>query len=149
MKAQIFLVIFSILIIVNYSSAEALECFVCNSYSDSRCADKEPNKALIQKCDMLSSGGTKYTMCRKTVQTIEFGVNGLPPETRVIRTCGYDESNYKGRCYQRGGFGGRQEVCSCLTNHCNAATPIFEKAPHLILMLLCIIGSAVRTFVGN
>lgn len=58
------------------TGAEALECFVCNSYSDSRCADKEPNKALIQKCDMLSSGGTKYTMCRKTVQTIEFGVNG-------------------------------------------------------------------------
>ncbi|KAK0179093.1 hypothetical protein PV327_007916 [Microctonus hyperodae] len=56
--------------------AEALECYVCNSYSDSRCADKEPNKALIQKCDMLSSGGTKYTMCRKTVQSIEFGVNG-------------------------------------------------------------------------
>lgn len=73
----------------------------------------------------------------------------VPPEIRTIRTCGYDESNYKGRCYQRGGFGGRQEVCSCLTDRCNSATTILDKAPHFILMLVCIIGSAVRTLVGN
>lgn len=73
----------------------------------------------------------------------------VPPETRVIRTCGYDESNYKGRCYQRGGFGGRQEVCSCLTDKCNSATTVFNKTPQFILMLICIIGTAARTFIGN
>jgi hypothetical protein len=26
-----------------------------------------------------------------------------------------------GRCYQRAGFGGRQEVCSCEEDFCNSA----------------------------
>ncbi|XP_034934793.1 uncharacterized protein [Chelonus insularis] len=149
MKAQTLVVIWSACLILGYSGVDALECYVCNSYIDSRCAEDKPHESLIQKCEMLASGGTKFTMCRKTVQSIEFPVNGLPPEVRVIRTCGYDESNYKGRCYQRGGFGGRQEVCSCLTDRCNAATSIIDKTAHFVLMLMCIIGTAVRTFVSN
>jgi hypothetical protein len=45
----------------------------------------------------------------------------VPPDSRVIRGCGWDDSNYKGKCYQRSGFGGRQEVCACYEDECNGA----------------------------
>nr|CAD7433584.1 unnamed protein product [Timema monikensis] len=54
-----------------------------------------------------------------------------PPDDRTIRGCGWDDSTYKGRCYQRSGFGGRQEVCSCLTDNCNGA-PHVGTMPFLL-----------------
>ncbi|XP_011314694.1 uncharacterized protein [Fopius arisanus] len=149
MKAHIVIAICTACVFLGQSGVNALECYVCNSHEDTRCARPVPPDELLRSCDNLGPGGTKYTMCRKTVQSIEFGVNGLVPETRVIRTCGYDESNYKGRCYQRGGFGGRQEVCSCLTDKCNGATTIMNKSAHFILMFLCVVATAYRSFVGN
>ncbi|XP_039281277.1 uncharacterized protein LOC111057717 [Nilaparvata lugens] len=98
-----------------------IKCFQCNSHNDSRCAQEKPPEDLMKDCSELDDATKKYSMCRKITQTIEFEVNGLQPDSRVIRSCGWDESNYKGRCYQRSGFGGRQEVCSCLTDLCNAA----------------------------
>ncbi|KOC65615.1 hypothetical protein WH47_01650 [Habropoda laboriosa] len=86
-------------------------------------------------------------MCRKITQVIEFSVNGLPPDTRVIRGCGWYESNYKGKCYQRSGFGGRQEVCSCLTDYCNTATP--NVLPPIPLILSCIFGSVLVALIRN
>ncbi|KMQ91358.1 hypothetical protein RF55_8793 [Lasius niger] len=80
----------------------------CNSRNNSQCADLVPPETMKIDCSELRDGA-KYTMCRKITQIIEFSVNGLPPDTRVIRGCGWDESNYKGKCYQRSGFGGRQE----------------------------------------
>ncbi|CAH2984281.1 unnamed protein product [Chilo suppressalis] len=34
-------------------------------------------------------------MCRKISQVVEFEMNGMPPDSRVIRGCGWDESSYK------------------------------------------------------
>lgn len=48
----------------------------------------------------------------------------MEPDTRVIRLCGWDDSSYKGRCYQRAGFGGRQEVCACYEDECNNASSL-------------------------
>ncbi|EEB17548.1 conserved hypothetical protein [Pediculus humanus corporis] len=79
-----------------------------------------PPESLQKDCQEHTEGA-KYTMCRKITQSIDFEVNGLQPDSRIIRSCGWDESSYKGRCYQRSGFGGRQEVCSCLTDLCNDA----------------------------
>lgn len=45
----------------------------------------------------------------------------VEPDHRIIRSCGYDTSNYVGKCYQRAGFGGRQEVCTCENDLCNSA----------------------------
>lgn len=47
--------------------------------------------------------------------------SAVPADTRIIRGCGWDDSNYKNKCYQRSGFGGRQEVCACESDNCNAA----------------------------
>ncbi|XP_058790422.1 uncharacterized protein LOC131663792 isoform X2 [Phymastichus coffea] len=115
------------------SSVEALRCFECNSHIDSRCADDNPPDALKKDCSEHVEG-SKYTMCRKIKQVIEFSVNGLPADTRIIRSCGWDESNYKGKCYQRGGFGGRQEVCSCTSDFCNGVPSRFLSQ---ILYLIC------------
>ncbi|EAT37771.1 AAEL010260-PA [Aedes aegypti] len=102
---------------------DAIRCFTCNSADDSMCSyDKPPNDMMVD-CD-THKDGNKYTFCRKIVQSIEFSVNNLPPDTRIIRGCGWDESSYKGKCYQRSGFGGRQEVCACYEDGCNGASSV-------------------------
>ncbi|GBP08945.1 hypothetical protein EVAR_78316_1 [Eumeta japonica] len=103
----------------------AITCYQCNSHNDSRCLMDNLPESLKQPC------GSRYTMCRKISQVVEFEMNGMPPDSRVIRGCGWDDRQYKvrerdwtleGLCYQRSGFGGRQEVCSCLEDGCNSAT---------------------------
>ncbi|XP_020281764.1 uncharacterized protein LOC109853774 [Pseudomyrmex gracilis] len=120
------------------SGVNARQCYQCNSRNNSQCADLIPPDSMKIDCSDLKDGA-KYTLCRKITQVIEFSVNGLPPDTRVIRGCGWDESAYKTKCYQRSGFGGRQEVCSCTSDFCNAATP----GPGISTTTLSIIFSSV------
>ncbi|XP_077290887.1 uncharacterized protein LOC143914508 [Arctopsyche grandis] len=110
----------AVILFVLQRPVSGLQCYSCNSHNDSRCAGLKLPEAMKKDCATLEQGN-KHTMCRKITQVIEFEVNGLPPDSRVIRGCGWDESNYKGRCYQRSGFGGRQEVCSCTDDYCNSA----------------------------
>ncbi|KAL6433798.1 hypothetical protein ACFW04_005794 [Cataglyphis niger] len=135
-----------ILLFLCYSGVDAIQCYQCNSRNNSQCADLIPPDTMKMDCSDLRDGA-KYTMCRKITQVIEFSVNGLPPNTRVIRGCGWDESNYKGKCYQRSGFGGRQEVCSCLNDYCNAATPGILVPQRLILS--CALISMLLAFSRN
>lgn len=64
----------------------------------------------------------------------------MPPDSRVIRGCGYDDTSYKGRCYQRSGFGGRQEVCACYEDNCNAASSISLGFSAICAALLIVYG---------
>ncbi|XP_028029301.1 uncharacterized protein LOC114242372 [Bombyx mandarina] len=110
---------------------QAIVCYQCNSHNDSRCIMEDLPDTLRQPCKSTD------TMCRKISQVVEFEMNGMPPDNRVIRGCGWDESNYKGRCYQRSGFGGRQEVCSCLTDGCNSASlPVMGTTVMLLTLAL-------------
>lgn len=60
----------------------------------------------------------------------------VPPDTRIIRSCGFEKGNYENRCYQRSGFGGRQEVCACDSqNLCNDATKVQKGTFGLILAI--------------
>lgn len=122
--SNIFLLVSGVLCVLLCFIAQttALECYECNSYNDSRCADDVPPDAMKTDCNKKQNKDRNpYILCRKIKQIIEFEVNGLPPDTRIIRTCGWDDSTYKNRCYQRSGFGGRQEVCACETDLCNGA----------------------------
>lgn len=56
----------------------------------------------------------------------------------MIRTCGYEDSNYANRCYQRSGFGGRQEVCACQSDFCNGGSTL--AASTFIAVVLTIIA---------
>lgn len=135
-----------ILLLLCHGGADAMLCYQCNSRNNSQCADLMPPDTMKIDCANLKDGA-KYTMCRKITQVIEFSVNGLPPDTRVIRGCGWDETNYKGKCYQRSGFGGRQEVCSCLSDYCNAAKPGPDIMPlQYLLIISCALISVPLTF---
>nr|AGM32963.1 hypothetical protein [Coptotermes formosanus] len=114
--------IFTVLLVYVHTGL-AISCYDCNSHNDSRCKPDPPPDDLKKDCADLARGVT-YTMCRKIVQHIDFEVNGNPPEVRVIRGCGWDESQYVDKCYQRSGFGGRQEVCSCRKEYCNNSVAV-------------------------
>lgn len=110
-----------IVLVLLIHGGNAIRCFECNSHENAECANDIPPDKYYKNCDDYK-GIHNYTFCRKIKQVIEFSVNSLPPDTRTIRGCGYDDSNYKGRCYQRSGFGGRQEVCACYEDYCNGAS---------------------------
>jgi len=60
----------------------------------------------------------------------------LKTEERVIRTCGWDASKYVGECYYKAGYGGRQDVCTCNTDNCNASTSLGVTLSLLVGMAL-------------
>uniref|UniRef100_A0A1B6DU84 Uncharacterized protein n=1 Tax=Clastoptera arizonana TaxID=38151 RepID=A0A1B6DU84_9HEMI len=127
-----------ILLTFSFDSGLAIKCFECNSHNDTRCAAEKVAPELEKDCSLMTApNNAKYTMCRKIIQTIEFEVNGLQPDSRVIRGCGWDDSNYKNKCYQRSGFGGRQEVCSCSTDLCNSSSTL--KALSVIFLTLTVL----------
>lgn len=66
----------------------------------------------------------------------------VPPDTRTIRTCGFEEGNYKNKCYQRSGFGGRQEVCACDTPYCNEGAATKATFGVLLAALVVLIARA-------
>jgi len=109
-----------------------LMCYECNSHNDTRCAMEDLPDELIKPC--AHREGKPFSLCRKIKQIIEFEVNGLPPDNRVIRGCGWDDSTYKNRCYHRSGFGGRQEVCACDADKCNGSSTIYASVSLLLGM---------------
>jgi hypothetical protein len=111
----------AVILVLLVNEGSAIRCFECNSYNDTRCAHDKPPQDLSVECGNHHRGVT-YTFCRKIKQVIEFSVNQLPADTRIIRGCGWDDSAYKDKCYQRSGFGGRQEVCACPKDDCNSST---------------------------
>ncbi|RZC41883.1 hypothetical protein BDFB_001681 [Asbolus verrucosus] len=118
--------------------ASAHAQFTCNSYIDKRCIGDEAHKLVDEmntKCEGTPPNGSEYKLCRKIKQVIDFEVNGLKPESRIIRTCGWDNSNYMNKCYQRSGFGGRQEVCACEGDGCNSGTSFYASVSLLIGLL--------------
>lgn len=64
----------------------------------------------------------------------------VPPDTRTIRSCAFEEGKYKNTCYQRSGFGGRQEVCACSTDLCNGAATF--KATFGVLLAAIVVFAA-------
>uniref|UniRef100_T1HC87 Protein sleepless n=1 Tax=Rhodnius prolixus TaxID=13249 RepID=T1HC87_RHOPR len=52
-----------------------IKCYECNSHNDSRCALETPPETMKKDCS-LHTEGSKYKICRKIVQTIEYEVNG-------------------------------------------------------------------------
>ncbi|XP_063829726.1 uncharacterized protein LOC135079028 [Ostrinia nubilalis] len=115
--------------IIKYGSS--IMCYECNSATNSYCTDAVLPDSLKRNCSEHDRGVT-HTLCRKIVQHVEFGINGQLPASRVIRSCGWDETKYKGACYHRSGYGGRQEVCSCTKDFCNGSQ---ENSATLALLI--------------
>ncbi|KAK9728125.1 Sleepless protein [Popillia japonica] len=89
-------VIFGVIVFfVSVKEGQSLSCFNCNSYDEKDCLlDVIPEKFKTECPD------STYTICRKIKQVIDFEVNGLKPNTRIIRMCGKqqeDQNNKKTR----------------------------------------------------
>lgn len=123
---QYIYVISALILAIAVQQGVAIKCFVCNSHKDANCALDIPPDNLLKDCqeDYSTRGKGIPTYCRKITQIIEFSVNSLPPDSRVIRTCGFQNQTSTNYCYSRAGFGGRQVVCSCDTDNCNGASSL-------------------------
>ncbi|XP_046405926.1 uncharacterized protein LOC124170917 [Ischnura elegans] len=118
----------------------AIVCYECNSHKDPRCAEEVLPDELLKNCSE-NVKGSQYILCRKIVQTIDFVVNENPPDSRTIRSCGSNNASYSDSCYSRGGFGGRQEVCTCMTDKCNHASPLYVGSSLIIPPILLIFAN--------
>ncbi|KAH8409550.1 hypothetical protein KR222_008398 [Zaprionus bogoriensis] len=147
---QYIYVISALILAIAVQQGVAIKCFVCNSHKDANCALDIPPDNLLKDCqeEYSTRGKGIPNYCRKITQIIEFSVNSrkccnemysmyvynaflsphhlpiVPPDSRVIRTCGFQNQTSTNYCYQRAGFGGRQVVCSCDTDNCNGATAL-------------------------
>uniref|UniRef100_A0A6P7FC06 Uncharacterized protein LOC114326720 n=1 Tax=Diabrotica virgifera virgifera TaxID=50390 RepID=A0A6P7FC06_DIAVI len=126
-----------VVVVICVQKSSALSCYDCNSVNDKRCLGDENNKLTDDmKKPCPERKGKPYSLCRKIKQVIDFEVNGLQPDNRVIRTCGYEDSAYNNKCYQRSGFGGRQEVCACESDDCNSSSTMFASLSLTFSVLL-------------
>lgn len=129
----------AVILVLLVNEGSAIRCYECNSYNDTKCADDVPPTNLSVECGDHQKG-VKYTFCRKIKQIIEFSVNQLPADTRIIRGCGWDDTSYKNKCYQRSGFGGRQEVCACDQDNCNGSTSLKNSLAVLAMSVLMVVA---------
>ncbi|KAL0822052.1 hypothetical protein ABMA28_005421 [Loxostege sticticalis] len=119
-----------------FDFGSAIMCYECNSATNSFCSEAVLPESLKRNCSEHDRG-VRHTLCRKIVQHVDFEVNGQLPAGRVIRSCGWDETKYKGACYHRSGYGGRQEVCSCTKDFCNSS---HETRATLAVLLTTTLG---------
>ncbi|XP_054267361.1 protein quiver-like [Macrosteles quadrilineatus] len=121
-------------------SADAIKCYECNSYNDSRCSDEVPPTETEINCTTVNNTRVAYVLCRKIVQSVN--LYKLPSDSRVIRSCGWENSSHSDSCYLKSGEGYSQEVCSCTSDLCNSSDTLSSifgvLAVTLSLMLCCL-----------
>jgi len=155
MKTQMLIVLGAILAICVIPSVLSLKCYICNNkdHGNDECGHgKDVNKKYIKECsDQDNEGGqhhVEYKTCRKIVTWIDFDVNNNTATERIVRKCGYIESKYDQTCYYRGGFGGRQQVCSCQEDDCNSGFTF--RANHILMgagaLMVLVFGAKINSF---
>ncbi|CAL4187149.1 unnamed protein product, partial [Meganyctiphanes norvegica] len=114
------------------ATSSALDCFVCNSYTDGACADefKPESKALqtafLKTCDPKADNATSDPFCRKVLMDAH-------NFTRIQRDCGYERrEDYD--CYQKRSEDYVVTVCQCDEDNCNGANSLVI-APVLALLV--------------
>lgn len=113
-----------LVLLCNIHTAESISCYECNTYNVSKCAT-DPPESLKRNCSEYEArDGKAYPICRKTLLTMDYGLEKKPGEQRITRTCAWEDSSYKNACYKRSGSGWRQVVCSCSDDFCNTAPSI-------------------------
>jgi len=128
------------LLVLLVNEGLAINCIECNSHYNQDCETDNAVRNYTVDCQSKfetdeEGKRIEFTFCRKISQIIEFSVNQLPANTRIIRSCGYDKRNYVNSCYKRHGFGGRQIVCACDDkDNCNSSTTL-QSAMVLVTLL--------------
>ncbi|CAK1555528.1 unnamed protein product [Leptosia nina] len=80
----------------------AIMCYECNSALNSMCSAPVLPDSLKKNCSDLDRGVT-HTLCRKIIQHVDYETNGQMPMSRVIRSCGWDESRILSQMQEYGG----------------------------------------------
>lgn len=135
----------------------SLQCYICNSKNDTdtlNCSDNSKlSEIYLKDCDAQEqpvspqqNGVDLYnmTICRKIVTWVDFKVRDNGPTMRIQRQCGYIKSKYDNECYYRGGFGGRQQVCSCTEDKCNHGNVFQINCFLMIGVIMVVLAEAVR-----
>jgi len=128
MKSTIVLVALCAVAMVAFfpQSVFPLKCVICDNHKDSDCGhggDVKSDKYAKDCSEVAATDGVQgstFEICRKIITWIDFDVNNNTATERIVRKCGHIQSKYDNECYYRGGFGGRQRVCSCTTDNCNS-----------------------------
>lgn len=113
----------AVLIALTVQIVSAISCYKCNSKDNPGCDSSPVDPKYKQDCRELKEG-TKYDRCRKVSQWVDKEMEGLKPNSRIIRDCGFNQGSDERECYYRAGFGGRQQVCSCQNENCNGASQL-------------------------
>jgi hypothetical protein len=92
----------------------------CGHGGDAQVDKYTKDCAEVTEAEGGSVQGSTFVICRKIITWIDFQVNNNTATERIVRKCGHITSKYDNDCYYRGGFGGRQRVCSCTTDKCNS-----------------------------
>jgi len=131
------LLVLSVFLCFHYGSA--IRCYNCNSHFQADCGYPHGaplNESYSIECD------SNATRCRKIHQWVDFTEDGLGPDERIVRECGYNQTNER-PCYYRQGLGGRMEVCTCYTDDCNTAS---RKGLNDVVIGLLTMASVVIIF---
>jgi len=156
MKTSQVLLLTAVVAVCLLPAVFSLKCYICNSIEHGMdgCGDgKDVDSKHIKDCDSHDAHedgqhNVQYKMCRKIVTWIDFNVNNNTAQRRIVRKCGYIDSKYNDECYYRGGFGGRQQVCSCTKDECNSGFSF--RANHLLMgvgaVVVLIFGSKINNF---
>jgi len=132
--------LFLALLALTFQSVSAISCYKCNSKTDAGCDTTPPSSKYMMECGELKEG-SKYDRCRKIDQWVDKEMEGMKPNQRVIRDCGWGQGDDERTCYYRAGFGGRQNVCTCQSDNCNGASNIASTAFAIISgVALCFLG---------
>jgi len=150
--SQTLIVLGAILAICVIPSVLSLSCYICNSLEPGCGHGNDADKKFIKDCAAQAhedgQHNIEYKTCRKIVTWIDFDVNNNTATERIVRKCGYIESKYDQDCYYRGGFGGRQQVCSCKENNCNSGFTF--RANHILMgagaLMVLVFGSRINKF---
>jgi len=121
-----------------FATGSAINCFVCNSFTDGACADEfvKDSKALqdtfLTPCEPKNDAeGKEITpFCRK----VQMNVYAVSNQTiRIQRDCGYERRTDRD-CYQKRSENYIVNVCQCDDDMCNGANSLFF-APVLAVLV--------------
>lgn len=79
-----------------FISVDGLRCYSCNSNNDSRCGSLRELGVFEEDCKAMEIDNKteQPIMCRKIVQTVDYNMGDMQSNTRIIRGCGWVDSNY-------------------------------------------------------
>lgn len=144
LMAIVMIVLATIITYLPYNTADAIQCWQCNSMTDKFCEDVPKDVDNLHECYSKmyrecidENNKLNYTFCRKQVQTIE-------QETRIIRSCGFIRAPQE--CYWTKNPPTSTLVCQCDGDGCNdALTNRFS--PIISIILPCVL--AMVRFIQN